>query len=98
MEQKNAHNEKDFLEYFEKYKDICIEKEITDENVWNMDETRFCAGCDGAHWVIIFDSNKFILLTNPDNREYITLVESISGRGKPISPILILYDIQILEK
>ncbi len=32
VESKNAHNEDDFMEYFEKYKDIWIEKEIVDED------------------------------------------------------------------
>ena len=33
MERKKAHNEDDFQEYFEKYKDIRIDKEIADEDV-----------------------------------------------------------------
>ena len=63
-----------------------------------MDETRFCAGCGRVHWVIIFDPNKPMLLTNPDNWEYIISVESISGGGKTILPVLILCGIEILEK
>ncbi len=48
-ERKNAHNKDDFMKYFEKYKDIQIEKRIADEDVWNIDETGFRAGCDRAH-------------------------------------------------
>ena len=48
VERKDAHNEDDFLEYFEKYKDIRIEKDIADEDVWNMDETGFRTGCGRA--------------------------------------------------
>lgn len=33
VECKNAHNESDFWEYFEKDKDICIDKGIADEDV-----------------------------------------------------------------
>ena len=33
VERKNAHNEDDFHEHFEKYKDICIDKGIADEEV-----------------------------------------------------------------
>ena len=63
-----------------------------------MDETGFRAGCGRAHWVITLDPEKPMLLTDPDNREYITSVESISGGGKTIPPMLILCGIQILEK
>lgn len=37
-------------------------------------------------------------MTNLDNQEYITLIESISNRGKIIPPMIILYNILILEK
>ena len=86
------------MEYFGKYKDIRIEKRIADEDVWNMDETGFRAGCDRAHWVITFDPDKSLLLTDPYNQEYITSVESISGGGKTIPSMLILCGIYILEK
>ena len=46
----------------------------------------------------ILDPDKPMLLTDPDSREYITSVESISGGGKTIPPMLILCGIQILEK
>ena len=62
-----------------------------------MDETGFCVGCDRAHWVITLDPDKLLLLTNPDNREYITSAEGISG-GKTFPPMLNLYGIYVLEK
>ena len=63
-----------------------------------MDETGFRAGCGKVHWVITLDPDKPMLLTDPDNREYITSVESISGRGETIPPMIILYGILILKK
>ena len=63
-----------------------------------MDETRFQTGCGRAYWVIILDSDKLLLLTNLDNREYITLVESINVREKIITLMLIVCGILILEK
>ena len=77
---------------------IRIEKGIAEEDVWNIDETGFRAGCGRAHLVITLDPDKPLLLTDPDNREYITSVESISGGGKTIPPMLILCGIYILEK
>lgn len=49
VKRKYAHNEAKFKEYFEKYKNIHIEKRIADEDVWNMDEIEFCTGCDKAY-------------------------------------------------
>ena len=63
-----------------------------------MDENGFRAGYGGAHWIITLDPDKPLLLTDPDNREYITSVESISGGGKTIPPMWILCGILILEK
>ena len=95
VECKNAHNEDDFQEYFEKYKDIRIDKRIADEDVWNINETGFRAGYGRAHWVITLDSDKPLLLTD---REYITSVESITVGGKTTPPMLILCGVLILEK
>lgn len=63
-----------------------------------MDETEFCASYDNVHWIIILDSNKPLLLKNLDNHKCITLVKSIRDGKKTILPILILYEIYILEK
>ena len=63
-----------------------------------MDETGFCVGCEKAHCVVTLDPNKPLLLTDPDNREYLTSVETISGGGLSIPPMLILSGIGILEK
>lgn len=48
IERKNAHNKDDFQKYFKKYKDICIDKKIADEDVQNRDETKFHTGCSRA--------------------------------------------------
>ncbi len=98
VERKNAQNEDDFMEYFEKYKDIRIEKRIADEDVLNIDEIGFRAGCGRVHWVITLDPDKLLLLTDPDHREYITSSKRISGGGKAIPPMLILFGINILKK
>ena len=64
--------------YFEKYKEIRIQKGITDANVWNMDERGFRIGCGIAHWVITMDVEKRLLLSDADNREFLTACESVS--------------------
>ena len=49
IEHKNTHNEKDFQDYFEKYKDISIKKRITDKDVQNMDKMRFYLSCNRVY-------------------------------------------------
>ena len=49
IDRKNAHNIKDLIIYFEKYKEIRIQRGITDADFWNMDETGFPVGCGVAH-------------------------------------------------
>ncbi len=63
-----------------------------------MDETGFRVGCGIAHWVITMDAEKKLLLSDSDNREFLTAFESISGREVEILPMLILSGAFILEK
>lgn len=63
-----------------------------------MDEIMFCVGCGVAHWVIKTNIKKKVLLSNSDNRKFLTVYENISNRKMQIPPILILIDALILEK
>lgn len=63
-----------------------------------MDKTRFHKNYSKAYYIIIFNSDKLILIINLDNQKYITSVESINNREKMILLIIILYSILILEK
>ena len=63
-----------------------------------MDEMGFRIGCDRAHWVISTHSRKPLLLTDPDNREYVTSCECISAGGRNIPPMVIIAGVLILEK
>ena len=63
-----------------------------------MDETEFRVGCEIAYWVITIDVEKKQLLSDPDNREFLTAYESISDGGVKIPPMLILSGVVTLEK
>ncbi len=58
----------------------------------------FRVGCGVAHWVITMNAEKKLLLSDIDNREFLTACESISGGGVEIPPMLILSGALILEK
>lgn len=98
MIQKKAHNIQDFIIYFEKYKEIRIQKNITNADVWNMDKTEFCIKYEVAHYIITIDIEKKQLLSNPKNREFLTTYESIRNKEVEILLILILGNVLILEK
>lgn len=97
IEYKNIHKKVNFLAYFEKYKEIRIGKGIADENIQNIDETRFYVGCNRVYQIITFNLSKLLFLTDSNNRKYITSVESIGTGGKTIPPMLILYKVHILN-
>ena len=63
-----------------------------------MDETGFRIGCGRAQMVITLDPRRSLRKTDPDNRDYITLVESISSGGEVIPPLLIVSGVHILHK
>ena len=63
-----------------------------------MDKIRFCVDYNKLYWIITPDSKKPMLLTYPNNWEYIILIESIIDGGITIPPKLVLYSIQILKK
>ena len=64
---KNANNKDDIQKYFKQYKNICIDEKIANEEIQNINKTRFCVGCRRTYEVIILDFDKPMLLINPDN-------------------------------
>ena len=69
-----------------------------DEDVWNIDKIGFRIGCGRAHCVVSGHSRKPLLLTDPDNREYVNSCKCISPGGRDIPLILIIAGVLILEK
>ena len=98
VERKNAHNLVDMEEYFETFRKLVEWFGLVPEDMWNMDETGFRIGCGRAQWVITNDATKALVMTDPDNREYITSAESINGVGHAIPSFLILQDKHTLHK
>ena len=97
-DRKHAHNLDDMQRHFEKFQIAKEDLGVTDEDTWNMDETGFRIGCGKTHWVISTYAKKPLLLMDPDNRDYVTSIETISGGGRNIPSIVILAGVNILEK
>ena len=63
-----------------------------------MDKTDFQIGCGKTHWVISTNAKKPLLFMDPDNRDYVISIKTISSGERNISSIVILADVSILEK
>ena len=63
-----------------------------------MNKTGFRVEVGKTHWIIMAETNKPLLLTDPDNCDYLTSCETINGVGGDIPPMLIIQGVNILEK
>jgi len=63
-----------------------------------MDETGFRVGCVQGHWVWTFDDIESPLLSDPGDRQLVTVLESISASGQVIPPYIILPGVEISAK
>ncbi len=85
-------------DYFEKVERVISEKEITDLDMWKMDETGFRIGYRKAQLVVTIDPNKPLQMIDPENCDYITSVECIGSAGETIPPMFLISEVNILHK
>jgi hypothetical protein len=90
QERKAAHRKEDLEEHFTEYYGALEKYGICFEDVWNMDETGFRIGVLNGKIVITHLNTKAVYLADPDNRESLTAIETISAGGEAIAPFLIL--------
>jgi hypothetical protein len=63
-----------------------------------MDETGFRISVLNGKIIIIYLNTKAIYLADPDNRESLTMIETVSTRGEAITLFLILKGEILLEE
>ena len=73
------------------------EYDILDKNVWNMNKTGFCIGCERGHMIITLHKMKEFDLHDLDNRTYVTSAECISADDLIISAFIIISERVILQ-
>jgi hypothetical protein len=95
---KNAHNVQDFVTYFEEFHNTMENFGLTPSDVWNMNETGFRIGCGASRLVATLSLSKKIVITDPDNDDYITATECINAAGDNIPSFLTLKEVNILNK
>ena len=63
---------------------------IQEEDTWNMDETGCFIGVNKASHAVVPKSYKQAYINDPQNREWVALIETIPGVGKYVPPHIIL--------
>ena len=95
---KDVFNIEELKNYFKKLKNIRDEFDILDTNIWNMNETSFRIECERSRIVVTLNVTKNIRMTDSDNRDYITSIESVNAVDDTMSSLLILKRSHILHK
>ena len=80
-DRKNTHDPADIRAHFEKFKAVRDFFGIQTEDMYNYDETGFRVGVGRAHKVITRLKSRRLYLSDPDNRESVTSVETIGADG-----------------
>jgi hypothetical protein len=91
-----CHNSEEILVWFGKFAEAC--KGIEDGDKWNMDECGAFCGMAKSSWVVVTKEMLRAWASDPNNREWLTNIESISGDGEVIPSFIILTGkIQLLH-
>ena len=97
-ERKVVYRKEDLEKHFNEFNDIMIKYGIDPLDVYNMDKTGFWIRVIIGRIVIIHLSTKAVYLVDPDNRESLTVVETICVDSNTIPLILILKGDVLLKK
>ena len=77
-------------QWFKSYKKIVDENGILPGDTYNFDESGFRIGVGGNQWIVILLHNKRVAAPTEQNRDFITLIEAISGDGVDLPPALVM--------
>jgi hypothetical protein len=97
-ERKAAHRKKDLELYFKEFNDAIVKYGINPADIYNIDETGFRIGAIIRRTVITHLSTKAVYLTDPNNQESLTAVETVYTDGSTIPLMLILKGDVLLER
>jgi hypothetical protein len=96
--QRKAAQKRDDIElHFKKFDYRYRELEMKPENLHNFDETGFQIGCLAGQ-IVFTRTDRQVYISNPDNRELVTSMESISAIGKSTNLMMIMPGQQMKEK
>ena len=83
--------------FYEDFDTIRTHTNVRQEDVWNMDEQGIGLGvCNNSQVLLGASGKRQIYIQSPENREWVSVLESISASGKHIRPLVIFKGNDIL--
>jgi len=80
---------KALTEWFALFKRVQNTYDVKPQHIWNMDETGIALGVCQNQWVIGKASTKKSYIKSPENREWVSILKTISADGVSIRPVVI---------
>lgn len=78
---------------------MVVDYGIPPQDQYNFDETGFRIGVGGSQWIITMEvGKKHHTIGSDSNRDYVTSVETISGNGEALPPLLIVQGVNHLHQ
>jgi hypothetical protein len=90
IERKHAQKKEDLELHFKEFKEAIENFGIVQSDIYNFDETEFRISCINSRIVIIYINTKALYLSDPKNREFLTLVECIYADSSSIQPMVVI--------
>ena len=78
------------LTWFERYKTVCHEKAIQEDDKYNFVETGFRIGLGHDQWIVTLDPKRQSYLASTNNRQLVTVYETISSDSVALPRMLTL--------
>jgi len=85
----SAANVDTIQEYFELYRSLQQKYSISPQDTYNMDEKGFCMGAIQRSTVVIPVTQRDAFLRQDGNREWVSVIETISASGETLSSYII---------
>lgn len=84
-------------QHFEEFKEVKASYGVADKDVYNFDEIEFRAGCERQWKFIKKEEKAYVVLEDPEKRDFITSTKYVSGNRLTILNMIILNKKSYLE-
>lgn len=98
VERRNAESLKTIKQHFNEFNEAKTFHGVADGDVYNFNETGFRVDCGRQQKVITKEDKARLVLEDPENRDFISSIECVSGNGSVIPNMIILSGKSRLEK
>jgi hypothetical protein len=97
-ERRKAHIKEDVEAHFKEFQRCKDKWGILDEDIYNFDESGFQIGVAHGDRVIVPDDCEAVFITDPDNKELVTVVATVNPAAKKVPPMFIFKGAYHLRK